>query len=79
MHKKEIMYYYTHFSTDFTLISQQFMITPVTPEPFITFRANDDDIALEGIEKLFLTLNGSDVVTVINGRLEINIIDTDGV
>ena len=54
------------------------MITPVTPEPSITFRANDDDIALEGIEKLFLTLSGSDVVSITNGRLEINIIDTDG-
>ena len=78
MHKKEIMHYHIHFSTDITLISQQFVITPVTPEPSIILRTNDDDIALEGVEKLFLTLSGSDVVSVTNDRIEINIIDTDG-
>ena len=73
------MYYYGHFSTDATLISSEFRITPVNPEPFITFRADDDNIALEGIETLFLTLSGSDVASITNDRLEINIIDTDGV
>ena len=73
------MYYCVHFSSDFTLVQQQFMISPVTPEPFITFRANSDNIAVEGIEKLFLTLSGSsDVVNITNNRLEINIIDTNG-
>ena len=55
------------------------MISPVTPAPFITFRADADNIALEEIESLFLTLRGSDVVGITRGRLEINIIDTDGV
>ena len=72
------MHYHIHFSTDSTLISQQFVITPFTPKPSITLRANDDDIALEGVEKLFLTLSGSDVVSITNDRIEINIIDTDG-
>ena len=59
MHNKEIMYYYGHFSTDATLISSEFVITPVNPEAFIAFRADDDNTALEGIEKLFLTLSVS--------------------
>ena len=63
---------------DFTLLTQQVMITPTQSQPCVDFIAIADSLGLEGDETLSLNLTGPDNVIFGISTLDITITDADG-
>ncbi|CAI8040262.1 hypothetical protein GBAR_LOCUS22443, partial [Geodia barretti] len=63
--------------TDFDLITPQVTITRTMTEPCVRFQAIADDLGLEGVENLTLSLSGPPNVQLTNASLHICIQDSD--
>lgn len=64
--------------SDFHLLSSQIVITAANPQPCVTYMALADNIGLEGLEMLTLSLSRSDDVVTGNSILNIFIDDANG-
>ena len=70
--------FHTIFVSDMLLPNKILNLTSTNQNKSLMILALEDDVALEGEETVILTLTGPDSVTILNGRFEITIIDTDG-
>ena len=69
---------FDHVYTDFNLLTTQVTITETMTEPCVSFQAVADDLGLEEVENLTLSLSGPPNVQLTTASLQICIQDSDG-